>query len=222
MIKLLPVKNFKVNMLNNKPYLAVITGGGANFYSLEMALQRLGVTYQLTSDRSIIENSSGAIFPGVGSAGFAMAELMRLNLIEVIRNYKRPLLGICLGMQLLYEYSEEGDVSCLGILPGMVKRFDNNGGLIVPHMGWNGLLWYKDTPLANEIDRERDVYFVHSFFAPVNEATVASCNYGCQFAAIAQQDNFYAMQFHPEKSGMIGEQLLKNFIGVIDDNLSGN
>lgn len=212
----------KATMANNKPYLAVITGGGANFYSLETVLQRLGVAYQLTSDKAVIENSSGAIFPGVGSAGFAMAELARLNLIEVIRNYKRPLLGICLGMQLLYGYSEEGAVSCLGILPGTVKRFDNHDGLIVPHMGWNTLSWLKGSPLAAEVATERDVYFVHSFFAPVNKVTVASCDYGCQFAAIAQQDNFYAMQFHPEKSGAIGEQLLRNFIGVIDDNLSGN
>lgn len=208
-------------MLANKPYLAVITGGGANFYSLEMVLQRLGVAYQLTSDKSVIENSCGAIFPGVGSAGFAMQELERLGLIGVIRNYRRPLLGICLGMQLLYEYSEEGNVPCLGILPGVVKRF-NHDGLIVPHMGWNNLSWKDSSQLTSQIDIAADVYFVHSFFAPVNEVTLASCYYGDQFAAVAQKDNFYAMQFHPEKSGAIGEQLLKNFIGVIDDNLSGN
>lgn len=202
-------------MLNSTKKIAVITSGGANFYSIEIALQRLGVNYQLTTDAKIIADSDAVIFPGVGSADFAMSQLKLLNLVEIIRNYKKPLLGICLGMQLLYDYSEEGNVECLGILPGAVRKFNNTDGLIVPHMGWNNLQQIKQSALLNEIDTNQDVYFVHSFFAPINEVTVASCNYGGEFCAIAQQNNFYAMQFHPEKSGSFGEQLLKNFLGII-------
>ena len=195
--------------------LAVITGGGANFYSIEMALQRLSVDYRLTNDKSVINSSDGVLFPGVGNAEFAMQELQRLNLVELIQEYKKPLLGICLGMQLLYEYSEEGNLPCLGILPGKVQQFNSGAGLIVPHMGWNNLDWQKESELTRQIAKDNDVYFVHSFFAPVNEVTVATCDYGGAFTAMAQQDNFYAMQFHPEKSGTIGEQLIKNFIEVI-------
>ena len=195
--------------------LAVITGGGANFYSIEMALQRLSVDYRLTNDKSVINSADGVIFPGVGNAEFAMQELQRLNLVELIQEYKKPLLGICLGMQLLYEYSEEGNLPCLGILPGKVQQFNSGAGLIVPHMGWNNLDWQKESELTRQIAKDNDVYFVHSFFAPVNEVTVATCDYGGAFTAMAQQDNFYAMQFHPEKSGKIGEQLIKNFIEVI-------
>lgn len=195
--------------------LAVITGGGANFYSIEMALQRLSVDYRLTNDKSVIKSADGVIFPGVGNAKFAMQELQRLNLVELIQEYQKPLLGICLGMQLLYEYSEEGNLPCLGILPGKVQQFNSGAGLIVPHMGWNNLDWQKESELTRQIAKDNDVYFVHSFFAPVNEVTVATCDYGGAFTAMAQQDNFYAMQFHPEKSGKIGEQLIKNFIEVI-------
>lgn len=202
--------------------LAVITGGGANFYSVEVALQRLGIDYQLTTDKDVINNVDGVILPGVGSAGFAMAELTKHDLIDTIRNYKKPLLGICLGMQLLYEHSEEGNVDCLGILPGRVKRFDNSNGLVVPQMGWNDLVRYQSSPLLNNIDLARDVYFVHSYYAPVNEGTVASCEYGVIFTAMAQRGNFYGMQFHPEKSGLVGERLIKNFIEVVNGNLSGN
>ena len=195
--------------------LAVITGGGANFYSIEMALQRLSVDYRLTNDKSVINSADGVLFPGVGNAEFAMQELQRLNLVELIQEYQKPLLGICLGMQLLYEYSEEGNLPCLGILPGKVQQFNSGAGLIVPHMGWNNLDWQKESELTRQIAKDNDVYFVHSFFAPVNEVTVATCDYGGAFTAMAQQDNFYAMQFHPEKSGKIGEQLIKNFIEVI-------
>ena len=202
--------------------LAVVTSGGANFNSIEIALQRLGVDYQLTIDPAVIASADGVLFPGVGSAEYAMSELRKHGLIEALRNYPKPLLGICLGMQLLYEFSEEGNVECLGILPGKVRKFNNADGLIVPHMGWNNLTPLKESPLFNNVDPSKDVYFVHSFYAPVNPATLASCNYGLEFAAIAQQANFYAMQFHPEKSGSLGEQLLKNFIEVVNDNLSSN
>ncbi len=202
--------------------LAVVTSGGANFNSIEIALQRLGVNYQLTVDPMVIDAADGVLFPGVGSAEYAMHELKKHGLISVLQNYRKPLLGICLGMQLLYESSEEGDVVCLGVLPGKVRKFSTDGGLLVPQMGWNNLIPLKDSALFCDVDPGKDVYFVHSYYAPVNSATLASCEYGVEFAAMAQRDNFYAMQFHPEKSGSLGEQLLKNFIEVVNGNLSSN
>lgn len=202
--------------------LAVITSGGANFYSIEVALQRLGVNYQLTSDKEITAAADGVILPGVGSAGYAMKRLAEHDLVDTLRNYTKPLLGICLGMQLLYEFSEEGNVDCLGILPGKIRRFPDNDDLIIPQMGWNNLRKCQESTLLSGIDLTRDVYFVHSFYAPLNTVTVSECEYGVKFAAMAQKDNFYAMQFHPEKSGPVGEQLLRNFVEVVNGNLSGN
>jgi glutamine amidotransferase len=196
--------------------LAVITGGGANFYSIEVALQRMGVEYELTTDKNVINAADGAILPGVGSAAYAMSELARHDLCNTLRNYKKPLLGICLGMQLLYEFSEEGgDVKCLGILPGKIRKFIATENLIVPQMGWNNVTKLQESALLNKVDLAKDVYFVHSYYAPVNEVTVAACDYGVKFAAMAAQNNFYAMQFHPEKSGSVGEQLLANFIAIV-------
>lgn len=197
--------------------LAVITGGGANFYSIEVALQRMGVEYELTTDKNVINAADGAILPGVGSAAYAMSELAKHGLCDTLCNYKKPLLGICLGMQLLYESSEEGgDVKCLGILPGKIRKFIATENLIVPQMGWNNCARSQESALLNDIDLAKDVYFVHSYYAPVNEVTVASCDYGVKFSAIAAQNNFYAMQFHPEKSGSVGEQLLANFIAIVE------
>ncbi len=206
----------------NSPKLAVITSGGANFYSIEVALKRLGVTYQLTTDKEIVNNADGVIFPGVGSAGFAMKQLHQHDLINTIRNYQKPLLGICLGMQLLYEHSTEDGVDCLGIMSGKIERFDDSQQLVVPQMGWNNIVKKAESPLLNDFDMTKDVYFVHSYYAPVNTATVASCNYGVDFTAITNYKNFYGMQFHPEKSGVAGAQLIKNFIEVVNGNLSGN
>jgi glutamine amidotransferase len=202
--------------------LAVVTSGGANFYSIEMALKRLNVDYELTTSANIINAADGVIFPGVGSASFAMSELKRHGLISVLQNYTKPLLGICLGMQLLYEYSAEGNVECLGIMPGKVNKFEVSDELPVPQMGWNNLTILKNSPIISGVNSNNDVYFVHSYFAPINEVTIAGCSYGTEFAAVAQKDNFYAMQFHPEKSGKIGELLLKNFIEVVNGNLSSD
>jgi glutamine amidotransferase len=143
-----------------------------------------------------------------------MNQLAKDDLIEVIQRYKKPLLGICLGMQLLYDFSTEGDVKCLGILSGNVEHF-NPTNLIVPHMGWNNIGQCRNSALLDNVDLNRDVYFVHSYFVPITPATIASCDYGNQFSAIVGQDNFYGMQFHPEKSGNVGEQLLANFINIV-------
>lgn len=205
--------------------IAIIAVGGANFYSICVVLERLGIQYELTTTGSVIEASDGAILPGVGSAAYAMNTLVEYKLVDVIRNYKKPLLGICLGMQILYEFSEEGDVDCLGILPGKVVKFDTSNELIVPHMGWNNLSLEKSSVLLNQIDLACDFYFVHSYYVGLNELSVASCDYGVQFTAISQNKNFFAVQFHPEKSGLVGQQLLKNFVEVAikyRDNLSSN
>jgi glutamine amidotransferase len=202
--------------------LAVITSGGANFFSIEAVLQRLGVDYSLTCDPEVLAKADGAILPGVGAAKFAMAQLTEHGLVNPIRNYTKPLLGICLGMQLLYDYSEEGDVKCLSILPGKICHFPPTPGLSVPHMGWNNLTKLHDSPLLKHIDLRQDVYFVHSYYAPVTAATIAQCDYGLPFAAIVQLNNFYGMQFHPEKSGELGEKLITNFIEIVHGTLSSN
>lgn len=192
--------------------IAVVTSGGANFYSIEVSLQRLGCSYQLTNNKEVIKNAPAIILPGVGSAGFAMGELRKHDLIDILQNYKKPLLGVCLGMQLLYEFSEESNVECLGLIPGKINKFVADNDLIVPHMGWNNLTKTREAELLTNINLTQDVYFVHSYYAPINEATLASCSYGNAFSAMVQHGNFYGMQFHPEKSGAIGEKLLANFI----------
>lgn len=196
--------------------LAIVAGGGANFYSVEVAIQRLGIEYELTTDKAVIEAADGIIFPGVGFAKYAMDNLAQYDLIDTIKNYKKPFLGFCLGMQLLYEYSDEGNVECLGIFKGTIRKFDDSQ-LIVPQMGWNNCKLLRQSRLLDNVDLERDVYFVHSYYAPVNEFTVASSEYGDDFTAIAEDENFYATQFHPEKSGAIGEQILANFIKIVQE-----
>ena len=202
--------------------IAVIESGGANFLSVTTALDRLNIDYTFTHDPDVINAADGVILPGVGSAVYAMEVLTKYGLVDVIRQFKKPLLGICLGMQLLYDYSSEGDVKCLGVIPGTVNRFIPNSNLIVPHMGWNNLSQTKPSLLIDGLNIDDDVYFVHSYYAPINEATVASCDYGHLFTAIAQNNNFYGMQFHPEKSGILGERLLSNFFGIVNDSLSSN
>lgn len=202
--------------------IAVIESGGANFLSVTTALDRLNVDYKLTHDPDVINYAAGVILPGVGSAKYAMESLNKNALVDVIRNLKTPLLGICLGMQLLYEYSSEGDVDCLGVIPGHINRFIPDTNLIVPHMGWNDLNLEKHSPLIESLGQSDNLYFVHSFYAPLNEATIASCDYGVRFSAIVQNNNFYGMQFHPEKSGILGERLLRNFFGIVNDSLSSN
>ncbi len=202
--------------------IAVVDGGGANFLSVTTALDKLKIDYQFTHDSDAINSATGVILPGVGSAKYAMEHLKKYGLVDVIRNLKTPLLGICLGMQLLYEYSTEGDVDCLGVISGAVNRFIPDTNLIVPHMGWNNLNIEMDSPLIAGLGQDDNVYFVHSFYAPINDATLASCDYGHRFSAIVQNSNFYGMQFHPEKSGMLGERLLSNFFGIVNDSLSSN
>lgn len=193
--------------------IAIIDYNAGNTRSVQFALERLGVEPILTDDPVVLEEVDKVIFPGVGAAASTMDYLKKTGLDLIIKNLKQPVLGICLGMQLLCEFSEEGNVEGLGVFPQKVKRFVAQEGLKVPHIGWN-TLERKGVPLMEGIENNSHVYFVHSYYAEMSPYTVASCIYGERFSAALQKDNFYATQFHPEKSGSIGAQILKNFIAL--------
>lgn len=192
--------------------LAIIDSGGANIASLQYAIERLGVESDLTTDPERLRAASHVILPGVGAAADCMARLERANLVDTIRTLSQPLLGICVGMQLLFESSEEGDVQCLGLLPGRVQRFADRAGLPVPHMGWNQLTLSQRSPLFDDIENGDYVYFVHSYAAPLGPHSIASADYGAPFTAVVQRSNVYGAQFHPERSARIGSLLLRNFL----------
>jgi len=192
--------------------LAIIDSGGANIASLQFAVQRLGIESDLTTDPARLKSATHVLLPGVGAAADCMGRLRSAGLVETIRQLQQPLLGICVGMQLLFESSEEGNVECLGLLTGRVRRFNDRHGLPIPHMGWNQLEFDNASPLLNDIANRDYVYFVHSFAAPVSELTIAKTQYGESFAAIVQRGNVYGAQFHPERSARVGAQLLKNFL----------
>jgi glutamine amidotransferase len=192
--------------------LAIIDSGGANIASLRYAIERLGVESDLTTDPERLRAASHVILPGVGAAADCMARLERADLVSTIRELKQPLLGICVGMQLLFEASEEGSVSCLGLLPGRVQRFADREGLPVPHMGWNQLQFTERSPLFDDMHEGDYVYFVHSYAAPVGAHTIARSEYGVPFTAAVRRGNVYGAQFHPERSARVGSLLLRNFL----------
>ncbi|HTE40469.1 MAG TPA: imidazole glycerol phosphate synthase subunit HisH, partial [Steroidobacteraceae bacterium] len=168
----------------------------------------------LTTDPDQVRAATHVILPGVGTAADCMSRLERSKLIETIKSIKQPLLGICVGMQLLFDSSEEGDVKCLGLLPGRVQRFPNRAGLPVPHMGWNQLNVKRQTLLTQGLHPNDYVYFVHSFAAPIGDMTLASTDYGAPFSAAVQKDNIYGVQFHPERSARVGAIILRNFLSI--------
>ena len=192
--------------------LALIDAGGANLGSVRYALERLGVQARIVRDADGLGDAERIILPGVGAAAPAMALLHERGLVELLRTSRLPLLGICLGMQLLFESSEEGDVDCLGLLPGRVRKLDGRAGLRVPHMGWNALQPLRDSPLLAGIDTQAQAYFVHGYAAPVTADCVASCTHGERFAAVVQRGNRAGAQFHPERSADVGARLLANFL----------
>ena len=192
--------------------LAIIDSGGANIASLQYAVERLGVDSTLTTDPAVLRTATHVILPGVGAAADCMARLRNAGLVEPICGLSQPLLGICVGMQLLFESSEEGGVRCLGLLPGRVRRFPNRPGLPVPHMGWNQLEVVQSSPLLTDIAPGEHVYFVHSYSAPVSELTLARTAYGEPFSAVVRRRNVYGAQFHPERSAHAGALLLRNFL----------
>ena len=197
--------------------LAIIDSGGANISSVMHALKRLGAEAVFTRDAETIRSAERVILPGVGAAGAAMSQLRELGLIECIRELQQPVLGICLGMQLLFERSteahlgEEG-VECLGIIPGTLEKLQPSEGVRVPHMGWNTTTVISDHPLLNGLPWEPWFYFVHSYCALIGDSTLASCTHGRTFTAIVAKDNFLGVQFHPERSARHGARLLANFM----------
>lgn len=191
--------------------IAVINSGGANLGSVVQALNRLGAESVLTRDADEIRSARRVILPGVGAAAWSMNALREHGLIDVIRGLTQPVLGVCLGLQLMFESSEEGDTPCLGLIPGRVTRLPVGAGLRLPHMGWNRLTWKAADPLARGLDGSEWFYFVHSYAAPADGA-VASSDHGREFAAVVRRENFAACQFHPEKSAAAGARLLKNFL----------
>jgi len=194
--------------------LAIIDSGGANIASVQYALERLGVTGTLTADREVISTADRVLLPGVGAAKDAMRRLRSAGLVEAIRGLKQPVLGICLGMQLLCDGSEEEDVECLGVIPGTARKLTVAEHFPVPNMGWCRTQKVASHPLLNGLDEGSFFYYVHSYALPVSASTLATAQHATEFSAIAGKDNFVAAQFHPERSSSNGARLLKNFLEI--------
>ena len=195
----------------------LIDYGAGNTKSVMNALDRIGARYKLSSDHSVIAESSRLILPGVGHAAAAMEQLRSRDLIAVLQNYKKPFLGICLGMQLMYEHSEEGDTACLDLIPGIVRKFEAHPLQKVPHMGWNDFSNESGHYALQGLDSGSTAYFVHSYYASVSAITISTCDYIKQFSAAVSYENYTGIQFHPEKSGSAGQKILSNFINTSDD-----
>jgi glutamine amidotransferase len=195
--------------------IVIIKYNAGNIMSVDYALQRLGIRAQVTDDHDVILAADKVIFPGVGEASTTMRYLKERNLHTLIPCLKQPVLGICLGLQLMCRFSEEGDTECLGIFNEDIRKFSPVAGdmekLKVPHMGWNTLDGLK-SELFRNIPASAFVYFVHSYYATLGPDTIAACHYIHPFSAALHRNNFYATQFHPEKSGAVGSQILKNFL----------
>lgn len=189
--------------------IAIVKYNAGNITSVKNAIERLGFSVVVTDDENLLKSAEKVIFPGVGEASSAMKYIKEKGLDEVIKNLKQPVLGICLGQQLMCQFSEEGNTECLGIFDANVKKFEPK--LKVPHVGWNTISGLK-SEIYNEISVEEDFYFVHSFYSEICSETTAVCDYIVPFSASMQKNNFYATQFHPEKSSSVGEQLLLNFL----------
>ena len=195
--------------------VAVLDLGVGNTASMLFALERLGAQARLTADTQVLAEAERIVFPGVGSAGYAARRLDELGVVETLRAFERPLLGVCLGMQMLYARSEEGDAEGLGLIPGEVRRMEAAPERPVPHMGWNRLAAERvDDPLLEGLDEGAFAYFVHSYAAPVGEETVASAEYGGPFSAVVRAGNVSGCQFHPERSGPVGARILQNFLAL--------
>lgn len=192
--------------------IVIIASGGANIASLQFALERLEAGSEVSADPERIKRASHVILPGVGAAADAMKRLRERGLHRLIPQLQQPVLGICLGMQLLFESSEEGAAQCLGIIPGRAQRFGAAAGRPVPHMGWNTMAALRPSPLFDGMRPGDYAYFVHSYALPLSDATIASCDYGEAFSACVQWRNFFGAQFHPERSAAVGSRLLGNFL----------
>jgi glutamine amidotransferase len=194
--------------------VAIVATGGANIASLQFALERLGVPSMVSSEPAAIRASTHVILPGVGAAADAMTRLRHDGLHELLPTLRKPVLGICLGMQLLFDASDEGRTECLGIIPGRALRFEAAPGRPVPHIGWNTLATLRQSALLDGLVADDRAYFVHSYALPVSEHTVASTRYGDPFAACVASGNFFGVQFHPERSAAVGARVLRNFLAI--------
>lgn len=191
--------------------IGIVNYGAGNIFSLTAALERLNLSYGMINTEADLTKYSHIIIPGVGHAGAAMEKLKATGLVSAIKKLTKPVLGICVGMQLITAHSEEGDAPLLDIVPINTKKFDKSLNIKIPHMGWNAVN-HQNNSLFEAVDNNAQFYFVHSYFIEYNPTfDIASADYGLKFSAAVQKDNFYGVQFHPEKSGKAGEQILKNF-----------
>lgn len=193
--------------------IVIIDYGAGNTASVINVLEELKAEFVLSNDKKIIQSADKIILPGVGEASSAMRKLNELNLVEELRNTTKPFLGICLGMQLLFSKTEEGNVECLNVIPGEVKKF-NLANIKVPHMGWNEIIKLNRDELLSEINDKTFFYFAHSYYVPKNDFSTSFSNYGLNFSASVRYKNFYGVQFHPEKSAQQGIQIIKNFLSL--------
>lgn len=192
--------------------IVIVDSGGANLISIRSSIARLGKQGMVSSAIQDIKQASHIILPGVGSAETVMNRLNTLGLVDLLQATTKPVLGICVGMQVLFEFSEESTTPCLGILKGTVKKLPLIANLCLPHMGWNTIKICASSMLMQGIPQHAYVYYVHNFAAPISSNTIAETDYGSSFSAAVQYRNFMGVQFHPERSGAIGRQLLKNFL----------
>lgn len=191
--------------------IAIVDYKMGNLRSVENALRRLGAEFTVTADADVIRAADRVLLPGVGNAAEAMQNLREAGLVDVIRSLRRPVLGICVGMQIMCRHSEEGDVDCLGIFDARVRKFQPSAELKVPHMGWNRI-GNLESKLFKGLDGGSYVYFVHSYYPALCPDTIATTTHGVMFSAALKYENFYGTQFHPEKSGDVGERIIENFL----------
>ena len=198
--------------MSNK--VAIVDSIGSNLASLIFALNRIGSSFEITDEIDVLNKASHIILPGVGAAKNAMTKLKQRKLIDEISKLTKPTLGICLGMQIFMEASDEDDAKCLGIISNTCRPFKNNKDYPVPHMGWNKVRFNRDSVLTKNLKDEDYYYFVHSYYVPICSETIGVSSYPIEFSAVVQKDNFFGTQFHPEKSGLSGSKILQNFVSL--------
>ena len=198
--------------MSNK--VAIVDSIGSNLASLIFALNRIGSSFEITDEIDVLNKASHIILPGVGAAKNAMTKLKQRKLIDEISKLTKPTLGICLGMQIFMDASDEDDAKCLGIISNTCRPFENNRDYPVPHMGWNKVRFNRDSVLTKNLKDEDYYYFVHSYYVPICSETIGVSSYPIEFSSVVQKDNFFGTQFHPEKSGLSGSKILQNFVSL--------
>ena len=194
--------------------VAIVDSIGSNLASLIFALNRIGSSFEITDEIDVLNKASHIILPGVGAAKNAMTKLKQRKLIDEISKLTKPTLGICLGMQIFMDTSDEDDAKCLGIISNTCRPFENNRDYPVPHMGWNKVRFNRDSVLTKNLKDDDYYYFVHSYYVPICTETIGVSSYPIEFSAVVQKDNFFGTQFHPEKSGLSGSKILQNFVSL--------